>query len=76
MEPDKQTKALHKIMVRIVEKVTDTKFVLFALDDAQNVDNESWGFITTLSKHYKSLCVIAMRPFGPDKPPCAAARQV
>ena len=62
MEPDEQTRALHEILVRIVHKVTSHQIVLFALDDAQNIDNDSWALLTTLSKDYRALLVLTMRP--------------
>ncbi|CAK8694937.1 unnamed protein product [Clavelina lepadiformis] len=76
MEPDEQTRALHEILVRIVHKVTSHQIVLFALDDAQNIDNDSWALLTTLSKDYRALLVLTMRPFSPEKPPCDSAKQV
>nr|XP_002121896.2 adenylate cyclase type 10-like [Ciona intestinalis] len=76
MDSENRTRVLHRILVHMVQKITANQFVLFALDDAQNVDSDSWKFITTLSKDSRALCVLTMRPFSPDKPPCQSAKQV
>jgi len=76
MTQDGKEKALQRTLVRIVQQTTANAYTLIALDDAQNLDNASWDFISILSKHYRTFCVVAMRPFAPDKPPCKAAKQV
>ncbi|XP_039261780.2 adenylate cyclase type 10-like [Styela clava] len=76
MNSDERTRVMHKLVVEIVHKVAGNQFVMFALDDAQNIDKESWKFITTLSKDSRALCVLGLRPFSPDKPPCDHAKQI
>lgn len=77
MSSDERTRSLQRLLVQIVHKVSrGSRFVLFTLDDAQNVDSDSWNFISTLAKDSRALCVLGMRPFSPDKPPCLTAGKV
>lgn len=70
------TKNMQDLLVEIVQRVAGSSFLLFALDDAHNVDADSWSFVSKMAKASRSLCVLAMRPFGPEKPICDAAKQV
>lgn len=76
MNSDERIRQMHRLVVKIVHKVAGSRFVMFALDDAQNIDKESWKFITTLSKDSRALCVLGLRPFSADKPPCDHAKQI
>ena len=46
---------------------------LFAVDNAQFIDQESWDFLEDLSKDSHAILVLALRPFSSSNPPCEAA---
>ena len=69
-------KIVHDLINKIVTNLTKNRFTIFLLDDAHNVDNESWEYLPTLCKNSKSLMVLAMRPFTIDKAPPDAAKEV
>lgn len=66
----------HQLLRALMDCLTSDKFVLFSLDDAQNIDGQSWEYLQTLCQTPKILTLMALRPFSPDKPPCDAAKQV
>ena len=44
-----------------------SSFVIFAIDDAQNIDHESWGFLSDLGHDSKALVVITLRDHSMKK---------
>ena len=49
---------------------------LFAVDNAQFIDPESWDFLEDLSKDSHAILVLALRPFSSSNPPCETAERL
>ncbi|XP_077862654.1 adenylate cyclase type 10-like [Saccoglossus kowalevskii] len=50
--------------------------VIFVVDDAHFIDKDSWDFITDLAEDSSAVCLLAMRPFPPNKASCPSAAKV
>ncbi|XP_063957938.1 adenylate cyclase type 10-like [Lytechinus pictus] len=65
MTSEQQTKALHRLLVQIVNQSTSDQSVIFAIDDAHYIDNESWDFLSHLaSSNSSATLLLTMRPFS------------
>jgi len=64
------------IIQSLVKILTRDRFIIFVLDDAHNIDAQSWDFLTTICKSSHSLMVLTLRPFSLETPPHDTAKQV
>lgn len=46
---------------------------LFAVDNAQFIDEASWDFLEDLSADSHAILVLSLRPFSSSNPPCETA---
>jgi hypothetical protein len=46
---------------------------LFAVDNAQFIDHESWDFLEDLQRDSHAVLILALRPFSASNPPCKSA---
>jgi hypothetical protein len=53
--------------------VSDNTPVVIALDDARNIDAESWKTLYSLSKMKNILLILTIRPFAVEEPTCPNA---
>ncbi|KAL5008851.1 hypothetical protein ScPMuIL_014432 [Solemya velum] len=59
------------ILLQCLDKIDNV--VVVAIDDAHNMDTESWTFMYGLSKLSHILLVMTLRPFAVETPSCVAA---
>ncbi|XP_022103709.1 adenylate cyclase type 10-like isoform X2 [Acanthaster planci] len=76
MQNEQRIGELHSLLGKIVHQFTLDQCVIFAVDDAHFIDPDSWDFLTDFAEDSSAVCVLTMRPFKPDKPPCVAAHRV
>ncbi|XP_071790978.1 adenylate cyclase type 10-like isoform X1 [Asterias amurensis] len=76
MTSEQRIRELHNLIAKIVHQFTLHQCVIFAVDDAHFIDPDSWGFLIDFAADSSAVCVLTMRPFKPDKPPCIAAHRV
>ncbi|XP_071485807.1 adenylate cyclase type 10-like [Diadema antillarum] len=75
MNSEQQTNALHNLLVKIVNQSTSEQCVIFAIDDAHFIDNDSWHFLAHLAANSSAVLLLTMRPFS-DIQPCQTAMGV
>ncbi|XP_038075913.1 adenylate cyclase type 10-like [Patiria miniata] len=76
MKSEQRIQELHSLIGQIVHQFTLSQCVIFAVDDAHFIDPDSWDFLTDFAEDSSAVCVLTMRPFKPDRPPCVAAHRV
>nr|XP_006812107.1 PREDICTED: adenylate cyclase type 10-like [Saccoglossus kowalevskii] len=73
MSTSKRDLEMRKLLNQIIHQFANKTCLIFAIDDAHFMDNESWEFLTDLASDSKAVCVLAMRPCPTNKEQCPAA---
>ncbi|XP_070572450.1 adenylate cyclase type 10-like [Ptychodera flava] len=76
MSTSKRDMELKNLLVKLVHQVTTKHCLIFAIDDAHFIDNESWELLGDLAADSNAVCVMTMRPFPPNMKPCKAALDI
>lgn len=50
--------------------------VVIAVDDAQNIDTESWSFLARVINFRRAFVICTVRPVTIETPPCPAALEI
>ncbi len=56
------------------KQFTINQCIIFAVDDAHYMDNESWGFLNDFAEDDSAVCILTIRP--DEKLSCKAAEEV
>ncbi|XP_048586687.1 adenylate cyclase type 10-like isoform X2 [Nematostella vectensis] len=69
----KVTEHFHRLLFGIVHQIAVEQPCLFAVDNGQFIDHESWEFLEDLQQDSHAVVLLALRPFSSANPPCEAA---
>ncbi|XP_067031685.1 LOW QUALITY PROTEIN: adenylate cyclase type 10-like [Acropora muricata] len=76
LDSDEIIAHFHTLLFEIVHQFAVSQPCLFAVDNAQFIDPESWDFLEDLSKDSHAILVLALRPFSSSNPPCETANRL